>query len=435
MKGKQMRRRTALLSAAAAALAYGSATLPAQATEGYFMPGYSATQKAQAGAGVANPEDAMTLAVNPAGLTSVGEELEIGISLFSPDRKYTATGPGFVAPGGMSSGSLASRNKFFLVPGFAYSSPIDEHSSWGVAMYANGGMNTDYADVANASCPAGMSGVFCGGKTGVNLNQMFISAGYAWKSGDLSLGIAPTFALQMFEANGLSLFGMYGLSSDPANLSDRGISYSYGAGIKAGAIWTVMPNLRLAVSGSTPMWSTKFSKYKGLFAGGGAFDIPANVTAGVAFDATSDLTVMVDYKHIFYGGVESVSNSPSSPDYFGADDGPGFGWGDVNVISVGLAWKLTSDFTLRAGYAHNNDPVDTDDVTINILAPGVVTDHISAGFSQNISEHSTIDFAAMYVPSHSVSGIEMTPMGPNPYRTIKLEMYQTDFTIGYRYRF
>ncbi|MBU6299477.1 MAG: outer membrane protein transport protein [Alphaproteobacteria bacterium] len=409
--------------------------VPAQATEGYFMPGYSAPQKAMAGAGVANPEDAMTLATNPAGIASVREELEIGVSLFSPDRQYTATGPGFVAPGGMSSGSVTSRNKFFLVPGVAYNHPIDENTSWGVAMYANGGMNTDYPAVANASCPPGYSGVFCGGKAGVNLNQMFVSAGYAWKSGALSLGIAPTLVMQMFSANGLALFGMYGLSSDPTNLSDRGISYSYGGGVRAGAIWAVTPNLRLAVSGSTPMWMSKFTKYKGLFAGGGSFDIPASLTAGVAWDTSPNLTLMVDYKHIFYGGVEAVANSSENADFFGKDDGPGFGWKDVDVISVGAAFKLTPDCTLRAGYAHNNNPIDQDDVTMNILAPGVVTDHFSAGISHRLTEHSVLDFAAMYVPTHSISGTEVTPMGPNPYRTIKLSMSEMDFTIGYRYQF
>ncbi len=434
MRGNHMRR-IALLSATAAAVVCGSLTFPAQATEGYFMPGYSAIQKAQAGTGVANPEDAMTLATNPAGLTSVGEELEIDISLFSPDRKYDATGPGFVAPGGMSSGSVASRNKFFLVPGVALSQPIDEHSSWGIAMYANGGMNTDYADVANASCPTGYSGVFCGGKTGVNLNQMFISAGYAWKSGNLSLGIAPTFALQMFSAEGLGLFAMYGMSADPANLTNRGISYSVGGGLKAGLIYAVTPELRLAVSGATPMWMSKFSKYKGLFAEQGGFDIPANITAGIAWDITPKLTAMLDYKHIFYEGTASVANSSANPALFGSDDGPGFDWEDVNVVSLGLAYKLTPDVTLRAGYAHNNSPIESSSVTINILAPGVVTDHIAAGFSDRISDHAVIDFAAMYVPSHSVSGIEITPMGPNPNRTIKLEMSQLDFTIGYRYQF
>lgn len=432
MKGVQMRK-SAWLSATAV-VACGLLAVPAEATEGYFMPGYSAPQLAQAGTGIANPEGAMTLAINPAGIASVPEELEVDLSLFSPDRKYTATGPGFVAPGGMSSGSVSSRNKFFLMPAFAYNQPINNHSSWAIAMYGNGGMNTDYPDTANASCPSGYSGVFCGGKTGVNLSQMFVSAGYAWKSGGLSLGIAPTFALQMFSAQGLGLYGMYGLSSDANNLTNRGVSYSVGGGLKAGLIYELTPAVRFAVSGATPMWMSKFTKYKGLFAEQGGFDIPASVSAGFAWDIMPDLTAMLDYKHIFYSGTASVSNSMSSMALFGSDNGPGFGWKDVDVVSLGLAYKLTPDFTLRAGYAHNNNPVGSDQVTINILAPGVVTDHISAGLSAKVGDHSVIDFAAMYVPSHSVSGVEMTPMGANPYRTIKIEMSQTVFSLGYRYQ-
>ena len=44
-------------------------------------------------------------------------------------------------------------------------------------------------------------------------------------------------------------------------------------------------------------------KYSGLFADGGSFDIPANITAGLAYDLTPDLTVMADWRHIFYSGV------------------------------------------------------------------------------------------------------------------------------------
>jgi long-chain fatty acid transport protein len=122
---------------------------PANATEGYFQPGYSANQKATAGTGVANPDDAMTIAVNPAGLTSVGREVEVGVSLFSPYRRYTVTGgPGFVAPGTVKSGW-----NHFAIPNFAYSQPIDAHSSWGIAIYANGGMNTNYAGATpNPAC-------------------------------------------------------------------------------------------------------------------------------------------------------------------------------------------------------------------------------------------------------------------------------------------
>ena len=74
-------------------------------------------------------------------------------------------------------------------------------------------------------------------------------------------------------------------------------------------------------------------------------------------------------------------------------------------------------------------------MTLNILAPGIVTDHISAGFSHDFGAHSSLDMTLMYVPENTVSGIEVTPFGPNPGRTIKLAMHQWDFTIGYRYKF
>jgi long-chain fatty acid transport protein len=417
--------RTAIAAAGFAAGLF--AANGAQATEGYFQPGYSAIQKSLAGTGVADPQDAMTLAVNPAGLTSVGQEFEVDLSLFSPMRHYTVTGgPGFVA-----SGTVDSTWNYFVIPGLAYSQPIDANSSWGFAMYGNGGMNTNYQ--ANSLCGLGGPGVFCGGEAGVNLNQLFISAGYAWRSGNWSFGVAPILAVQMFDAIGLAAFS--GLSSSPGNLTNRGIDYSYGGGVRAGLMAELMPGFRLAVAGSTPMWMSNFDKYKGLFAEQGGFNIPPSVTAGLAWDVAADWTLMADYKHIFYSSVTSVGRSMTVPNPLGASNGPGFGWSDVDVISVGAEWRATPEFALRAGYAHNTNPVGPEDVTLNILAPGVVTDHIATGFSYRFGQNSILDFSGMYVPEHSVSGIEVTPMGPNPGRTITLAMHQWDLTLGYRYKF
>lgn len=410
--------------------AAGALCGPAEATEGYFQPGYSAIQKGLAGAGSADPTDPMTIAVNPAGLTEVGRQIEIGFSLFAPYRGYTASGgPGFVAPGSVDSGWDQ-----FLIPNLAYSQPIDEVSAWGIAVYGNGGMNTTYAgDIANPACGGG-TGVFCGGKSGVNLNQMFVSASYARKIGNVSVGIAPIFALQMFSASGLSAFSA--VSSSPTNLTNNGIDYSYGGGVRAGAIWSVAPSFRVSLAGSTPMWMTKFDSYAGLFEDQGSFNIPATISAGLAWDAMPNLTLMADYKHIFYSGVAAVSNSSQfTGTPFGADGGPGFGWSDVDVFSIGLEWDATPDWTLRAGYSYNNNPVDGDDVTLNILAPGIVTSHISAGLTRKFGENAALDFAAMYVPEQTVSGIERTPAGPNPGRNIELNMHQFDFTLGFRYLF
>ena len=90
---------------------------------------------------------------------------------------------------------------------------------------------------------------------------------------------------------------------------------------------------------------------------------------------------MVDYKHIFYSKIPSVGNSSAIPLPFGASGGPGFGWHDVDVFKIGAEWRASPAWTLRAGYAHNTNPIKSTDVTLNIIAPGVVTDHITGGFA------------------------------------------------------
>ena len=119
----------------------------------------------------------------------------------------------------------------------------------------------------------------------------------------------------------------------------------------------------------------------------------------------------------------------------GGAGGPGFGWRDVNVWTVGAEWRVLPNFALRAGYAHNNNPVRWSDVTFNILAPGVVTDHITGGFGWKVSDHSSLDFAMTVVPTHSVTGPQMTPFGYNPLNTITLSMHQLEASVGYSYKF
>jgi long-chain fatty acid transport protein len=186
---------------------------------------------------------------------------------------------------------------------------------------------------------------------------------------------------------------------------------------------------------------TAFDKYSGLFAESGGFDIPGNLTAGVAWDVMPNLTVMVDYKHIFYGSVPSIANTMVTPmpaGGLGLPNGSGFGWHDIDIVKVGAEWRATPVWTFRVGYAHNTSPIKSTDVTFNILAPGVVTDHITGGFAYKANANSTLEFAAAYVPSHSVSGPELNPNppgGPIAGSNIELEMHQWQFTLGYTYDF
>ncbi len=371
----------------------------------------------------------MSTTLNPAGLVDVDRQFNLGVSFFSPTRSYDATGTLFVAPGVQNSSI-----PLFVLPNAAYSQPIDATSAWGLALYGNGGMNTYYRSVTNLGffCP-GANGVFCGGATGVNLSQVYLEADYAKSFGAVSIGIAPVFALQMFSAEGLGAFTQY--SSSPNNLTNNGGDNTVGVGLHAGLEWKVNSVFRIGLAGATPTLMEKFSKYQGLFADQGAFNIPGYVDAGVAWDVLPAFTLMVDYKGIFYSGIPAIANASNIQLAYGASGGPGFGWSNVNVLALGAEWRATPVLTLRAGLEFNNNPVHGADVTLGLLAPAVTTSQFSAGLSYRATKNSSIDLAGYYAPKGSVSGSEITPYGPTPGSNITASLSEVQVTIGWTYHF
>jgi len=403
------------------------------ATEGYFTNGSGARNKAMAGAGVADGRDATALITNPAGMVGNGTDLTVAVSLFNPNRKFLGSG----GPGFTTNNVNESSEKLFAIPNIAFVKAIDDTSSWGVSIAANGGMNSNYRNVSNPACvspplPAN-NGVFCGGTAGVNLSQALISVGYAKQFGNLKIGIAPIFAFQMFEATGLAAFS--GVSSSPGALTNNGTDTATGFGGKIGVQYALTENIRIAGMYQSKIGMSKFDSYAGLFADGGDFDIPSNYQIGLSADVSPDLTVSIDYRRINYSDVPAVSNSSRIPLPFGSTGGPGFGWDDVDAIKFGAEWRANDQWTLRAGFAANSQPISGEDVTLNILAPGVTTKHITAGGAYAFNDRHSFEFGVMYAPPESVSGIEVTPQGPNPGHTITLKMNQFEATFGWKMKF
>jgi long-chain fatty acid transport protein len=404
--------------------AIGLAAVPAAATEGYFAIGYSPNQRATAGAGVANGTEAMSAAINPAGVAGVGRQFQVGVEFFAPYRGYEASGTGFVP-----SGNIKSDANLFLVPNLSYNMPLDNGAVLNLSMYGNGGMNTTY--------PTGLPGcgsVYCGGAAGIDLSQLFVSFTYAKKVGNLSFGISPTLVAQRFEAKGLGAFTGPASSVNGAAMTDNGYDWSYGYGLRGGIEVDLSDTLRFGLSAQSQMYMTRFDKYAGLFEDGGDFDIPAAVTAGIAWDARPDLTLMADVKKIFYSNIGAVGNS-NTAGLFGATGGAGFGWDDVNVVKIGAEWRQSDRMTWRAGYAYASNPVGPEDVTLNILAPGIVQHHLALGGSLKMNDRSSLDFAINYVPESTVTGPETTPLGPTPGSSVKLKMNQFSLSVGWSFNF
>ena len=427
-RGEQPKMRKGLRYVASAlgmALGLGMAG-EALATEGYFQHAYGLRHKALAGAGAASIEDATGISINPAGLVGIGDQFNMGLSLFIPKRGFDATGTTAVIPG-----SYKSKKPVFPVPTMAYVRQLDADSAIAVSVFGNGGMNTTYS--------AGV-GPFGAGKTGVDLMQMFVSVAYARKFGDVSVGIAPLFALQRFKAYGLTGFGF--LSTNPARLSNNGYSYSYGAGVRVGLLWNITDSLSFGASYQTKTWMSRFKKYSGLFAERGDFDIPANLQVGLAYSLSETMKIMLDYRHIFYSDVKSISNSGfcmASPPAtrLGGSNGCGFHWRDTNTIKVGLEYQATNDLILRLGYAYTfPNPVRKQAVLFNTIAPGVIQHEITGGATWRVNANNDLDFAFMFAPKTKVTGPEILPWTGAPSGgVIKDWMYQFEVSVGWTYNF
>lgn len=404
------------------------------ATNGYFSHAYSTKSSGLAGAGVALPEDAMASATNPAGMVWVGQAMDVGAALFSPHRQYTVTGAGTAGCTTcftLQQGTVQSDKNYFLIPHFGVNWMLNANSSVGVAIYGNGGMNTDYPASANTFYGSTYGG---NGSAGVNLEQLFVNVSYSRKiNAKSSWGVSLIGAYQQFKATGLVAFGSS--SSSSSNLTDNGTDSSTGFGAKVGWQGEVSPGLTLGASYQTKTSMGKFSKYKGLFADGGSFDIPATATIGLAYKTAPMSTVAFDVQQIYYSQVDAIANPISNLTVgghpLGASNGAGFGWKDMTIYKLGYQWATSSAWTWRVGYSYGKQPIPSTEVLFNILAPGVIEQHVTFGFTNTLSQTSNWSFAAMYAPSNTVTGKNAM----DPSQTIELKMHEYQVEASYSWKF
>ena len=438
----------------AAATAAALAPCAALATDGYFSHGYGMQAKGRGGASTAMTTDSFGGAVNPASMAFVGERLDLGLDWFRPDRSAARVGSAG-GTGALDGSANGNETQDFFVPEFGYNKMLRPDLSLGITVYGNGGMNTDYAGgqldqgICGGGAPNGVRvNLLCGtGNLGVDLSQLILAPTLAYKlTPEHSLGISPLIGYQRFKAYGLDAFAA--ISSDPAHLTNKGYDTTWGAGLRIGYFGQPLPSLAFGAAYSTKI-NGKFEEYRGLFAEGGRFDIPENWNIGLAWKPTSNVTVAADYQRIYYSKVKSVGNpsnqpgcAPAFPAGPGVGDGClgasaasiGFGWDDVGAIKLGIEYEYNSALTLRAGYNRSDNPIQARDVTFNILAPGVVQNHLTLGFTYNVDKSSEITMAYMHAFKNSVSG-----PATNPYfnvggtETISLSEDSLGIAWGWKY--
>lgn len=398
------------------------ASSEASATDGYFAYGYGVKSQGMGGVSIALPQDALAAATNPAGMGLIGDRIDLGATWFRPIRETEISGN--LGPG-VNGTYDANESKNFIIPEFGYNRQINPDVTLGVSVYGNGGMNTDYKKAVPllGSTPAG-----------IDLIQLFVAPTVTWKlTSANTIGVSFNLAYQRFAAKGLENFTFqvpqpYSVASD--NVTNKGHDNSYGAGLHIGWIGQLNDFVTLGATYQTKTYMSKFDKYKGLFAEGGDFDIPETYGVGIAVKATPQLTIAADLQRINYSDVAAVGNSSSNQSLLGSSNGPGFGWRDVTAVKLGASYVWNEQLTLRAGYNHSTQPIRSGETLFNILAPGVVQDHLTLGTTWLLENKAELSLAYMHAFENTFNGQNSISSGGEA----NLRMYQDSLGVAYGWK-
>ncbi len=292
---------------------------------------------------------------------------------------------------------------------------------------------------------------------GVNLAQALLTPTIAWKiNQNHSLGFSPVIGYQRFRAYGVGLFQAF--SNDPGNVTNNGDDDAWGLGARIGYQGT-LGIFSIGASATSKIFMEEFDDYSGLFAEQGDFDIPATFGGGIAVHLTPKLTIAADVTRILYGDVKAINNDgPTADEFFGAflnalanpapnpgsfvpralgkNNGFGFGWDDVTVYKIGVNYALNSSWTVRGGFNYAEAPYDDDQALFNVLAPAVVEQHITAGFTYSPNQSNELTVTYMHALNNDV---EFTYQGTGSFAgfsyTARNKMYQNAIEASYAWKF
>ena len=378
----------------AACIAAMGAFVPglALATNGMIMEGYGPIATAMGGAAMAYDNGTAALANNPAtlGLMADGRRIDVMAGYVGPD---VSTAPGIGA---------SSADAFYM-PAFGFVKKQGEFA-YGVGIYGQGGMGTEYAtgDMAQVGVGRVIFPLAWQASPRLNLGG---SVDVVWAGMDLAV---PLFGINFQDGSDFT-----GKAKGYSLAAKLGFTYRLNDALTVGGVYQTAGNLPDLEGGG----------YKVI-----GFDMPAMAGLGFAWQASERLMVAADIKQVLWNdSMDTVTiRNPLGVAFPFQQD-----WDNQTVIALGLAYKFSDALTGRVGYNHGKNPIP--DQFVSYLWPAIVEDHYTAGFGYAFDKQSQVNFSLSYVPEVSVTGTGPLPPFGNGGMTI--EHSQVNWQLTYSYTF
>lgn len=434
-----MNYRTPLSLAAVLATTLGALPL-AHATNGMLLEGYGPVAAGMGGASTATDNGLAAATNNPAtlGLMGAGSRLDVAVGMLGPNVASDAGPNGHAKSGGTS----------YVMPAIGYGRS-NGNFTYGVALFAQGGMGTEYG--ADTFMAAGS-----GSKVRSELGVGRLIVPVAWKaSQDLSIGGSIDFVWSTLDmrmaASGMGLASMItgasGAFADPTmqgmlgsatwaridfsdNSSFSGAAMGTGFAAKLGLLYKASPTLNLGASvhSATHLGDMKTSASGagmnalipgfGNFADSGRitvlnFQMPSEITLGAAWQANPSLLLAADLRHIGWASVMKdfrlrYDTNGANPTMIPSGSSVSFtlhqNWKDQTVVHIGAAQRLSPEWIVRAGANIADNPIPESDT--NPLFPATVKSHYTLGAGYTLASGNEINASMAYAPEVKVTNAQ-----------------------------
>lgn len=469
---------SALRMSVATALVFSGS---AYATNGMLMEGYGAESTAMGGASMAFDNGTAAMVNNPATLSFMAEgtsRFDLNLGNLRPDVDTTVT-----MPDG-SKASAASSGDSYIMPAVGWVTRRDV-LSYGVGVFSQGGMGTDYADnspLQGARSEIGVGALLA--PVSMQVNDKLNIGGtfqYVWGGMDLIMGMpigsiaspqagtfvdfmpdtmVPGATNSLGSASGGLLQGLGPMvpSLDPNasavfkfSNSDDFSGKAKGAGLSGKIGFTYQISPQLTVGGAYQL-ETSMDDWEGdgtmnivnpdgnsAFPGGAIpgefiikdFQFPSTISFGMAY-RTGPWLLAGDVSQINWSDVMDEFNMTFRVD--GAV--PGFAnqevdvtmlqeWDDQTVVKLGAAYQVNEQLVVRGGANLASNPIP--DKYMNPLFPAIIENHYTLGATYAFGEGvHTIGGSLVVAPEVSQT---------NSQTQVNTTHSQTNLQLLYAYKF
>ena len=400
--------RRTLLSVAAGAMAVLLCALNGSATDGHQLIGIGALQKGTGGAGVASPKDSTWVLLNPAGLVDLERRLDLSFEYFAPYR--------YLEPHGLllpnSRAGRMSDDNAFPIPAMGAVFPHGQ-GAFGVGLFAVNGMGVDYS--RSRTIIPRLFGQNFDRRTTYGVMKLGLSYAYKFDNG-WAVGATANLDFSRFRTDMLTL-NFWETEGD--NRWDG----AFGGGLTLG-VYKKWDRWGFGAAYTTPHWMEQFSDYKDLLTD--PMNLPQTVQAGISYNVTPDVELLLDYKYINWEGVAQIARACIQG---------GFGWKDQHVVKAGVNWTINPKWTVRGGVSYGNSPITEEVVFANALFPAITEMHATAGFSYAITQNADIHFAFKHAFGNTLTDNGKGDLFSVVGKGTKIHLEENSFTVEYSYKF